>query len=117
MYKQEENGVLDKERKAVLFGDAAENGKLRLEYGADSAIFRQGDPAEFVFYLGQGMVELSVTSQEGKEVIVAILGPGEFFGEECLAGRRERMATATTVTQCALTRIEKKQMTSMLHEL
>src|ERR1035437_388707 len=116
MDKQKGVGVLDEEKEAVLFGDAAENGKLRLEYDANHEIFRQGDPAESVFYLGQGMVELSVTSQEGKEAIVATLGSGEFFGEECLAGPRERLATATTMTPCALTRIEKKLMTHMLHE-
>ena len=121
MYKQEEAGVLDEERrgeerKAVLFGGTADNGKLQLEYDANRIIFRQGDPAEAVFYLRQGMVQLSVTSQEGKEAIFAILGSGEFFGDKCLAGQRVRLATATTVTQCALTRIEKKLMTRMLHE-
>ena len=116
MYRPQEGGLLNEPRKAVLFGDVAENGKLRLEYDTNHEIFRQGDPAESVFYLGQGMVELSVTSQEGKEAIVATLGSGEFFGEECLAGQRERLATAITVTPCALTRIEKKLMTRMLHE-
>ena len=116
MVRPQEAGNLDEARKAVLFGDAAENGKLRLEYDANHEIFRQGDPAESVFYLGQGMVELSVTSQEGKEAIFATLGSGEFFGEECLAGQRARLARATTVTPCALTRIEKKLMTRMLHE-
>ena len=77
MNKQEKVGVLDAERKAGLFGDGAENGKLRLEYDAHHKIFGQGEPAEFVFYLGQGMVELSVTSEEGKEAIFATLGPGE----------------------------------------
>ena len=100
--KQEGIGLLEEERKAVLFGDAAENGKSRLEYDANHEIFLQGEPAESVFYLGQGMVELSVISPEGKEAIVATLGSGEFFGEECLAGQRERLATATTVTPCAL---------------
>jgi CRP/FNR family cyclic AMP-dependent transcriptional regulator len=115
-HNQEEDSVLDEKRKAVLFGDAAESGKWRLEFDANHEIFRQGEPAESVFYLGQGMVELSVKSPEGKEAIFATLGSGEFFGEECLAGQRERIATATTVTQCALTRIEKKLMTRMLHE-
>jgi len=116
MHEQEQGGFPDEERKAVLFGDAAENGKLRLEYDANHEIFRQGDTAGSVFYLGQGMVELSVTSQEGKEAIFATLGPGEFFGEQCLAGQRERNATATAVTPCTLIRIEKMMMTRMLHE-
>ena len=106
MYTQKDVVVRDEPKPTVLFGDAAENGTLRLEYDASHEIFRQGDPAESVFYL-----------QQGKEAIVATLGPGEFFGEECLAGQRERLATATTVTPCGLTRIEKKLMTRMLCEL
>ena len=116
MYRPQGAGVLNEPKKAFLFGDAGENGKLQLEYDAKHEIFLQGDPAESVFYLGQGMVELSVTSPEGKEAIVATLGSGEFFGEECLAGQRERLATAITVTPCSLTKIEKKLMTHMLHE-
>ena len=116
MYRPQEDGVLDETKKAVLFGDVAENGELRLEYDSNREIFRQGEPAESVFYLRGGMVEISVTSQEGKEAIVATLGPGEFFGEECLANQPLRIATATAVTPCALIRIEKKLMTRMLHE-
>ena len=80
MYRPQEEGVLDETKKAVLFGDAAENGKLRLEYDSNREIFRQGEPAESVFYLRGGMVEISVTSPDGKEAIVTTLGPGEFFG-------------------------------------
>jgi len=69
-----------------------------------------------VFYLQQGMVKLSVTSQDGKEAIVTTLGPDEFFGEECLAGRQLRITTAAAMTPCTLTRIEKKLMARMLHE-
>ena len=116
MNKQEEADVLQEERKAVLFGDTAETGELRLEYEANHEIFRQGKPAESVFYVGKGIVQLSVKSPEGKEAIIAILGSGEFFGEECLAGQRERLATATTVTPCALTKIKKKLMKRLLHE-
>ena len=116
MNRPEEDGVLDARRKSVILDGAAENGILRLEYDTNRKIFRQGEPARFVFYLRQGAVRLSVTSQEGKEAIVATLGPGEFFGEECLAGQQLRVATATAMTQSALTRIEKKLMTRMLHE-
>src|ERR1035437_9244050 len=116
MVRPQEAGNLDEARKAVLFGDTAENGKLRLEYDSNREIFRQGDPAESVFYLRGGMGGISVTSQEGKEAIVATLGPGEFFGEEFLANQPLRIATATAVTPCALIRIEKKLMTRMLHE-
>jgi CRP/FNR family cyclic AMP-dependent transcriptional regulator len=92
------------------------HGKTVIEYGANRTIFWQGDPADSVFYLRQGKVKLAVTSQEGKEAIVALLGDGEFFGEGCLAGQSLRIATATAMTDCTLARIEKALMTRTLHE-
>jgi CRP/FNR family transcriptional regulator, cyclic AMP receptor protein len=87
-----------------------------LEYGANRSIFWAGDPADSVFFLRQGQVKLSVTSQQGKEAIIAILGSGDFFGEGCLAGQSLRMATATALTDCGLVRLEKHQMVTLLHE-
>ena len=60
-------------------------GKTVIEYNAGRTIFMQGDPADAVWYLHQGKVKLAVTSQQGKEAIVAVLAAGEFFGEGCLA--------------------------------
>jgi len=91
-------------------------GKTVIEYGASRNVFRQGQAADSLFYLRRGKVKLAVTSKEGKEAIVAVLGAGEFFGEGCLAGQQLRMATATAMTDCALLRIEKPLMTQMLHE-
>ena len=91
-------------------------GKSVLEYGASRNIFLQGDPADSVYYLRRGKVKLSVTSQQGKEAIVAILEAGDFFGEGCLAGQPLRMATAVSVADCTLMRIDKQTMTRMLHE-
>ena len=91
-------------------------GKTVLEYGANRTIFVQGDPADSVFYLHQGEVKLSVTSQQGKEAIVTILGANEFFGEGCLAGQLLRISAASAVTDCTLYRIEKPLMVRMLHE-
>lgn len=92
-------------------------GKIHgLEYGANRSIFRQGDPADAVLYVRRGKVKISVTSQQGKEAIVAILGPGEFLGEGCLAGQPLRIASATAVTDCNLARIEKPLMARLLHE-
>ncbi|HUY15013.1 MAG TPA: cyclic nucleotide-binding domain-containing protein, partial [Terriglobia bacterium] len=87
-----------------------------LEYGANRSIFRQGDPADSVFYLRQGKVKISVTSQQGKEAIVAILNSGDFIGEGCLAGQPLRIASATALTDCSLAKIEKPLMARMLHE-
>jgi CRP/FNR family transcriptional regulator, cyclic AMP receptor protein len=92
------------------------HGKTVIEYGAKRTIFWQGEPADSVFYLRQGKVKLAVTSQQGKEAIVAILGEGDFFGEGCLAGQLLRIATATAMTDCTLARIEKALMARTLHE-
>lgn len=85
-------------------------GKTVLEYGASRTIYRQGDPADSVFYVRRGKVKHAVTSKQGKEAIVAILGNGHFFGEGCLAGRPLRIATATATTDCTLVKIEKAVM-------
>jgi CRP-like cAMP-binding protein len=90
--------------------------KAVLEYSADRKIFWQGQRADSVFYVRRGQVKLSVTSQQGKEAIVAVLSTGDFFGEGCLAGQPLRIATAISVTECTLLRIDKASMTRMLHE-
>ena len=91
-------------------------GKTILEYGVNRTIFVQGDPADSVWYLQHGKVKLAVTSQQGKEVIVTVLGDNEFFGEGCLAGQVLRIATATAVSDCTLYRIDKALMVRTLHE-
>jgi CRP/FNR family transcriptional regulator, cyclic AMP receptor protein len=92
------------------------SGKTILEYRSNRTIFAQGQPAESMYFLGRGKVKLAVTSFDGKEAIVATLGPGEFFGEGCLSGQPLRMATAIAVGDCTLTRVEKPIMARMLHE-
>ena len=69
-------------------------GRSTKKYPAKKAIFRQGDPADAVFYIQEGKVKLTVVSAQGKEGVIAILGAGDFFGEGCLAGQRSHMATA-----------------------
>jgi len=92
------------------------HGKTAVGYSADYHIFDQGQPADSIFYLRQGKVKLSVISQHNKEAIVVTLSAGEFLGEGCLAGQPLRMATAKTVTDCTLFRIEKSVMLRMIHE-
>ena len=92
------------------------SGKTVSEFEKQRNIFRQGDPADSVFFLRRGKVKLAVTSKQGKEAIVAVLEAGDFFGEGCLAGQPLRMATAAAMTDCALVRIEKSEMARMLHE-
>jgi CRP/FNR family cyclic AMP-dependent transcriptional regulator len=98
----------------ILAGIGA--GKAAIEYGANRKIFWQGKPADSVFYVRRGKVKITVTSQQGKEAIVAILDAGDFFGEGCLAGQPLRIASATAMTDCSLISIEKALMARVLHE-
>jgi CRP/FNR family transcriptional regulator, cyclic AMP receptor protein len=91
-------------------------GKTVIECGIDRSVFRQGQPADALFYIRRGKVKISVLSQQGKEAIVAILSAGEFFGEGCLAGQTVRMASAVAITDCTLDKIEKPLMERVLHE-
>ncbi len=100
----------------AVFLAGLSRGKTVLEYGADRTIFVQGDPADSIWYLQNGKVKLAVTSQQGKEAIVSVLGDNEFFGEGCLAGQLLRISTATAVSDCTLYRVEKALMVRLLHE-
>jgi CRP/FNR family cyclic AMP-dependent transcriptional regulator len=91
-------------------------GKTVIECGASRNIFRQGQAADSLFYIRRGKVKIVVTSNDGKEAIVAILGAGEFFGEGCLAGQQLRIGTAIAATDCNLFRIERPLMTRLLHD-
>ena len=79
-------------------------------------VFTQGTPATSVFYVQDGGVKLSVLSATGKEAVVGMLGPGDFFGEGCLAGQPMRMGTATTLVPTVALRIQKPQMLTLLHD-
>ena len=83
---------------AQAFLDAADVAKTSVQYGRGETIFSQGDLCKDVMYIQAGGVKLSVLSKNGKEAVVAMLGPGDFFGEGCLAGQRVRMGSATAIT-------------------
>ena len=91
-------------------------GTTALEYGVKHTIFTQGQPADSLYFVLGGKVQLAVASHDGKEAIVATLGRGEFFGEGCLAGQPLRMATAMSVGACSLGMVEKSMMARMLRE-
>src|ERR1700730_3870212 len=82
-------------------------GKTISTYRNDQVVFSQGQVADAVFYIQQGKVKLTVVSEQGKEAVVAILGPGHFFGEGCLNGHPLRIATTRAVDECVVTRLEK----------
>ena len=85
-------------------------GRSVVKYQPGKPIFRQGDAADAVFYIQKGKVQITVVSEQGNEGVVAILEPGEFFGEGCLAGQPLHMGTAGALTECAIARIEKDTM-------
>ena len=87
-----------------------------VRFGDGALLFAQGAQANSVFYIQDGGVKLSVLSAAGKEAVVAMLGPGDFVGEGCLAGQPLRMGTATAVVPTAALRINKRDMLRMLHE-
>lgn len=95
--------------------DTADVARNVTKHPKSAVVFTQGDPAAHVYYLRHGSVKLSVLSRTGKEAVVAILGPGDFFGEGCLAGQPRRMATARALSASTVVRIEKAEMLRLLH--
>jgi CRP-like cAMP-binding protein len=92
-------------------------GKAIVKESEGGRIFLQGDVADCVFYIQQGRVKASVVSKQGKEAVIALLGPGEFVGEECVAsGQPMRLATATALTDCVLLKIGRTEMARVLRE-
>lgn len=91
-------------------------GRRLLEFGKKASIFIQGEPADAIFYLQKGKVKLSVVSQQGKEAIIGLLAPGDFFGEGSIAGQPLRMSTALAMSDCSVIRIDKKAMMQVLHQ-
>jgi CRP/FNR family transcriptional regulator, cyclic AMP receptor protein len=85
-------------------------------YGSGETIFTQGETCETVLYIQTGGVKLSVLSKTGREAVVAMLGPGDFFGEGCLAGQPVRMGTATAITPSQILLVGKKTMLRLLHK-
>src|ERR1700681_4902697 len=91
-------------------------GKTILEFRRNQNIFAQGDVAGTIFYIQRGRVKLTVLSEHGKEAVVAILEPGQFFGEGCLNGHPLRLATTTAMEDSLVTAITKKAMIALLHD-
>src|SRR6185312_12263236 len=79
-------------------------------------IFAQGDDADAVFYIKKGKVKVAVMSEQGKEAVVALLGPNEFVGEGCLIGQPKRLATASAMTECETMRVAKTEIQRVIHD-
>ena len=100
---------------AQEFLDSAGVARKVTEFKKKETIFSQGDPCRSVFYIQKGGVRLSVVSESGKEAVVAVLGPGDFLGEGCLAGQSIRIGTATSIAPTTALVIEKSEMVRVLH--
>jgi CRP-like cAMP-binding protein len=108
------------EKKKLLFDPKAflskiNGGRTVSEYRKNQRVYQQGDPANSVFYIQTGKAKVTVVSPQGKEAVVAILGPGDFFGEGCLAGQSLRLATVTALEQSSITQIPKANTVSVIH--
>ncbi len=100
---------------AQAFLDSAGVARRVTEFEKKERVFSQGDSAKNVLYIQKGGVRLSVVNETGKEAVVAILGPGDFFGEGCLAGQPIRIGSATAIAATTVLVIEKKEMIRVLH--
>jgi CRP-like cAMP-binding protein len=99
-----------------VFLETAAKGRVMAAYLNKQIIFAQGDAADAIFYIRKGKVKVSVISPQGKEAIIAILGPDEFVGEGCLIGQPKRLATATAMTECTIMRMETAEIRRVLEE-
>jgi len=86
------------------------------KYRKDQIVFSQGDPADAIFYIQKGKAKVTVVSEQGKEAVVAILGPDDFFGEGCLAGQPRRMATVSIMAEGLFMRLEKASVVRVIHD-
>jgi len=98
-----------------LFLAKVGKGRTKYDYRKHHRIFSQGDAADAIFYVEKGKVKLTVVSHEGKEAVIALLGNDDFFGEGCLAGQTRRMATAATMSDCTIVRLDKSEVIRLLN--
>ncbi|MGD0420735.1 MAG: Crp/Fnr family transcriptional regulator [Xanthobacteraceae bacterium] len=99
-----------------VFLSKVNGGRAVADYRKDKIVYRQGDAADSVFYIQSGKIKKTVISEQGKEAVVALLGPGDFFGEGCLTGQSLRLATVAAMTNSVIVRISKTDITRVIHE-
>ncbi len=99
-----------------VFLSKVSGGRAIADYRKDQIVYRQGDPADSVFYIRSGKVKKTVVSEQGKEAVVALLGTGDFVGEGCLTGQPLRLATVSAMTECVIVQIAKADITRVIHE-
>jgi CRP/FNR family cyclic AMP-dependent transcriptional regulator len=96
--------------------ETAGRGRTTASYRKGKIIFSQGDQAETVYYIRQGKVKLGIVSNAGREAVIAVLGRGDFLGEECLAGGPLHLSAASALVDCSILRIEKAVMKQALRD-
>jgi CRP/FNR family transcriptional regulator, cyclic AMP receptor protein len=99
-----------------VFLATVSQGRSLFEYRSEHRIFTQGDLADSVFFIVHGKVKIVVTSEQGKEAVIAVLGEGDFFGEGCLTAQPLRLATVIAMSKITAMRIEKAEMIRVLHD-
>src|ERR1044071_4767204 len=92
------------------------SGRVISTHSKRDVLFSQGDNANSIFYIRKGKVKVAVISKQGKEAVVALLGPDEFLGEGCLIGQPKRLATASAMTECETMRVDKTEVQRVLRE-
>lgn len=90
-------------------------GRTLTEYRKNQVVYSQGDPADSVFYIQSGKAKATVLSEQGKEAVIAVHGPDDFFGEGCLGGQLLRLATVTAISEARIMRLPKAQIVSIIH--
>ena len=87
-----------------------------MQKSAHCSRFPQGHPADSVFYIQEGKAKITVVSEQGKEAVIGILGNGDFFGEGCLSGQQQRLATVSAMTDSSIMRLDKATMVRVIHD-
>jgi CRP/FNR family cyclic AMP-dependent transcriptional regulator len=100
----------------AVFLETTATGRVISTHSKKEIIFAQGDDADAVFYIRKGKVKVAIVSKDGKEAIIALLGPDEFVGEGCLIGQPKRLATASAMTECETMRVAKSEIQRVLKD-
>jgi CRP-like cAMP-binding protein len=99
-----------------VFLATVDAGRTKAAYRKGQTIFKQGDPSDAVFFIEKGKVKVTIVSAQGKEAVIAFLETGDFIGEACLRGQPRRISSATAMTECLITRVDKATMVKTLFE-
>ena len=100
----------------AVFLETTASGRVIATHSKKEVIFAQGDDADAVFHIRKGKVKVAIVSKEGKEAVIALLGPDEFVGEGCLIGQTKRLATASAMTECETMRVTKTEIQRVLDD-